>query len=406
MITFVEKNMRLYIGFLGMIFQLLNAQMNTENWQKNTIKTFFLTNEKQKEWIFYPINQVIQVHFDVLESFGSLAYRVLYCTQDWSQCSAPTLEQIQGFAENTLTLADQYYSQNTRVEYIHFNFQLPNANLSFIKTGHYLLQIYDEKSEEIVGQRRLVYYNKEIPLQLQLQEQFATQGWETLLHLKGKKSTRSLQNNLLKIGVLINQNWNFFSVITPVVQNTPESLSFYFKQAENVFPKQGFGFRAELENIEKYNINRQKALLITGIWHYYLRSSDWIFMNNNTNINSYKPVKIQPSSTSDYIKLIIQAPLPDPDETTYLYSSWTNYKKSQDTALDVLLENGSYSINTLVKQGQYPYWLINCKKNEPQNCHFLYPKTRAGIDDRYDVLLYYEDPLEQNYTIIGSVSNL
>ena len=87
-------------------------------------------------------------------------YSITHCNSDWSVSDLHFTEYIDGFPENYIQTFD--FSFNTKVSYVHYELVLPNSDLRFIKSGNYVLTVYDTKQSEVplFTKRFMVYDDK------------------------------------------------------------------------------------------------------------------------------------------------------------------------------------------------------------------------------------------------------
>ncbi|GAB5556367.1 MAG: DUF5103 domain-containing protein [Schleiferiaceae bacterium] len=83
-------------------------------------------------------------------------YKVIHCAADWTPSDLMPQEYINGYFE--YFTQDFEYSVNTYVAYTHYGFMLPNENISFLKSGNYLLVMYEDDPEKPLFTRRFVVY--------------------------------------------------------------------------------------------------------------------------------------------------------------------------------------------------------------------------------------------------------
>jgi len=83
-------------------------------------------------------------------------YKVIHCSADWQPSDLMPQEYIGGYFE--YFTQDFEYSVNTYVAYTHYGFSLPNENISFLKSGNYLLVMYEDDPEKPLFTRRFVVY--------------------------------------------------------------------------------------------------------------------------------------------------------------------------------------------------------------------------------------------------------
>lgn len=101
-------------------------------------------------------NQRLTVEFDMLEEDRRyLRYDITHCNADWQPSGLAYIEYLDGFNEGVVE--DYSFSMGTTVHYVHYRLTLPNEQTRLLKSGNYLLRVYDESSisdEDVLFQCR------------------------------------------------------------------------------------------------------------------------------------------------------------------------------------------------------------------------------------------------------------
>lgn len=82
---------------------------------------------------------------EMSHTYHRYIYRIIHCNADWSQSELFTSDYLNGFNEQTIE--DWQNSEGTTMQYTHYEFCLPNENVSFKASGNYLVQIIDDDSD-------------------------------------------------------------------------------------------------------------------------------------------------------------------------------------------------------------------------------------------------------------------
>lgn len=91
----------------------------------------------------------ILVSFDEIgEDRSYLQCRLVHCNSDWQPSSLTDAEFIDGF--NFAEIEDIGYSSNTFVHYINYHIEIPNDHLQIIRSGNYLLEVFDPDDPDTV----------------------------------------------------------------------------------------------------------------------------------------------------------------------------------------------------------------------------------------------------------------
>ncbi len=94
-------------------------------------------------------DKTIEIRFDELSpELSYLRYSVIHCNADWQPSALVDTEYLEGF--NYANIEDYEYSSGTFTNYVHYKFSLPNEDISFTKSGNYLVQVYREDTPDVI----------------------------------------------------------------------------------------------------------------------------------------------------------------------------------------------------------------------------------------------------------------
>ncbi|MEM6316187.1 MAG: DUF5103 domain-containing protein, partial [Bacteroidota bacterium] len=90
----------------------------------------------------------LSLSFDDLgDDLRNIYYTIIHCNADWTPSVLSPLEYIEGFDENLLEVYN--FSSNTLTEFTNYQLQLPNDQLSWTKSGNYVLVVYENEGEKV-----------------------------------------------------------------------------------------------------------------------------------------------------------------------------------------------------------------------------------------------------------------
>lgn len=119
-----------------------------------TLKVEVLDNFMAPAVIRIGTDDRITIKFDEIgEDNSYLEYRLLHCDADWQPSRLLESEFVSGF--NSQRIEDYAFSSSTFVHYVNYMITLPNADMQFLCSGNYLLQVYDpDNPDETLLQAR------------------------------------------------------------------------------------------------------------------------------------------------------------------------------------------------------------------------------------------------------------
>ncbi len=104
------------------------------------------------------------VSFDeIADDRSFLMARLVHCNADWQPSQLLDSEYADGF--NEARIDDYAFSQNTFIHYVNYRVVVPSENLSPLKSGNYLLEIYPEDDpDEVLLQVRFAVSERRVAI--------------------------------------------------------------------------------------------------------------------------------------------------------------------------------------------------------------------------------------------------
>ena len=97
------------------------------------------------------------LEFDILgETVRDIRYDIVHCDRDWLPSRLTVLDYIQGFAEGDIR--DFAISITGTPAYTSYELMLPNQYVGWRVSGNYLLNLYDDRSGELLARLRFAVY--------------------------------------------------------------------------------------------------------------------------------------------------------------------------------------------------------------------------------------------------------
>lgn len=348
--------------------------------------------------------EILNLQFDELDSdIKTYQYKIIHCNKDWSKSNLSGLDYINGFQENYI---DNYkYSYSTLQSYVHYSTEFPNENIQLIKSGNYIVMVYEENNEEepIITKR---FYVSENSIQIKprikypsdLDNKYYQQEVDfTLLYNKG-----IIINPFSTISVFIEQNHRSDNSITDLKPNfAKENELVYDYDEENVF-NGGNEFRhIDLSNLkietdrvrQMENTNQSHTIWIKPdikrTYKKYLETGDanGRFVIKNINGNNHE-------LESDYVNTIFSLPFPEPlsKGDLYIYGQLTDWKINDKFRLQYNYEELAYKATSYLKQGYYNYNYIYISDTTTKGDISFIEGTHFDTENDYIFKVYYSDP--------------
>jgi hypothetical protein len=394
----------------------LNAQMKyqTQPIEPNikTLQVGILGEKMSLPLLSLNGTEVLNIGFDEMSHQAhTYSYRVLHCNSDWTRSNLNTNEYIAGFTTGDIT--GSRLSMNTSILYTHYNFNLPNENMSFKISGNYVALVYEDNrqdkpilqacfsiSEPRVGISANVRGNTDTELNGKLQQ------IDFDINLNGYRVT----DVNTEIKVIVRQNNRTDNEIT---QLTPTYISdsklSYLNNKELIFEGGNEYHRFDISSVYAASEGVDAIKFERPSYHAYLTPNKIRKTNSYTqdfDVNGRYIVNLQNSEDddvdADYMFVHFNLPSPQPyfDGQLYLGGEFNYNLLNNSARLEYDGSSGNYLKTMLLKQGgyNYQYWFKSKGERkasaervegsywQARNEYSIYVYHRA-FGERYDRLI-------------------
>ena len=141
-------------------------------------------------------------------------YSIEHCDADWTPSELDELDYLDGFPENDIE--EFNYSFNTLMPYTNYTLALPNDDVRWLVSGNYLLKVYDDEEErKLAFTRRFMIVDPLFDVISKLTPTAIVSNRETHHEFDFEINHKDIKinNPESEIQVVVQQNFNFFSVI-------------------------------------------------------------------------------------------------------------------------------------------------------------------------------------------------
>lgn len=89
---------------------------------------------------------------DLSANVNDYAYTIIHCNADWTPSALSEMEYIEGYTE--ADVEDYQFAFNTFTAFTNYKMIFPNEDMTFTKSGNYILLVYNNDTDEPVFSRR------------------------------------------------------------------------------------------------------------------------------------------------------------------------------------------------------------------------------------------------------------
>ena len=126
----------------------------------NYIKTVIFKGYKSNDQFpIVEIDEKFYLSFDDLRgSDENFYYKISFFNYDWTPSKLFKNDFLKGYDDQRIT--NFRSSFGTKQSYTNYKIEFPNEKTKFLKTGNYLLEIFDQKNDIVFSRKFLIYEKK------------------------------------------------------------------------------------------------------------------------------------------------------------------------------------------------------------------------------------------------------
>ena len=415
--------MRILISLLFSLFFVISCEAQTS---EKTIDTVYAENistvifTKTGLPMTLPIIDVknrtnVTVSFDDMDGdVKRYVYQVELCNRDWTPTTLEYNEYAEGFPESKIITYKPGY--NTLLPFMHYTLTLPNQDVRFIKSGNYLLKVYEDGSKKkAVLTRRFMIVEPTLGVSPTLSTASGSKyntHQEFSFNVLAKNF--NVGNPMLEISasVLQNNRWDVAKInVTPkyiqgdnIVFDDRDVLSFQAGKEFRFLDLRSYRIRTErIKKIER-GAETWEAYLYPDVdrsGQVYIKYKDingafLILTNDETE---------EPDLRSEYMQTHFALLRHDSieDASVYLVGKFTDWQLKEEYKMNYheVKQGGFYEVSTLLKQGVYNYQYVVKNKKDTQPDFAALEGDWYEAENEYTIFVYYR-PFGARYDrIIG-----
>ena len=365
-------------------------------------------------------NDQISLKFDNMRGLTKV-YKVMFvhCSANWAPSPLDPFEYLDGFDSDDITnIASSY---NTFHDYTHYQYNFPNDQIKFSRSGNYLLIVYDENLDNLILTQRIKIYTANTIIQGDIGKPnipkyaYFNQAIELDISLLNYNI-----NNPSDITLVIEQNDRWDKSISNLKPSFVRNNVYSYRHQDNNHFPGGKEFRAidlrdinfKSERIHDIILdNPNKIILKVDEFRSFIHKMEWRDLNGQFAINN----NMQNSDTESeynevYFKLQPGHNMEYPDADIYLFGAFNNWEISEEHKMSYNLNNKMYENTLLLKQGVYNYYYAYVSRQDSIVNTSLIEGDSKDTENDYHIYVYVK-PLGEihdeliGYSILNSIKN-
>ncbi len=338
---------------------------------------------------------------DLAEDARYYRFKLQHCDRNWQPSDLVDMEYLDGI--NDQLINNYAFSNQTHIDYVHYQVHFPGDGLTPKISGNYLITIYDENTNEVVLVRKFMVVDKKVFASAILRrpsrvtELRTHQELELTVNFKDFHMSNPLQD--VTVTILQNGHWQrAISNIPP--RNVFGDVIEFDWRGKLVFPG-GMDFRPlDLRNLRYRSFGIHE---ITEFRDGYVvvkdveksRAGRSYFMepdqNGNFVVDNERNYSGDVAVTSEYVEVDFRLDVPQRsgNDRIFVAGGFTNFMADPRFELEFIEEEGLYKGTVMMKQGRYDYLYAVGKGDDPELDFDALEGNSNETENFYLILTYY-----------------
>lgn len=393
--------------------QQYDIQLDNKIYEDGIASVKLLFGEDQLSNPVATLGDTFHISFDDLNlEIRHLKYTFIHCTHDWKLSDLNPIEYIEGFMEEDITTYD--HSFNTIEPYIHYQASFPNENISFTKSGNYILYVYDDTPDNPILTRRFMVVEPlpakilcDVHSAIDVTNRFTHQDVDFTVFTGGYR----IRNPQQSVRATIQQNgrWDNAKIGLVYRSGTSTELHFNYMDGTNSFPG-----NAEFHTFDISTL-RSNADHIVGIsylnhhTHAYVLQDEarpYAAYESRGNINGrcyYRNRDLRNYNSEDYVftHFTLKSSFPFTDGDVYVFGELTDWELQDEAKLHYNREFDFWETELLLKQGVYNYQYVFVPKGSDVIDATYIEGSHYETNNIYNIYIYFQEEGTSYDRLIG-----
>jgi hypothetical protein len=356
---------------------------------------------------------LFQISFDDLNvEVRHLKYTFIHCTHDWQLSQLNPIEYIEGFMEEDITKYE--HSFNTIEPYMHYEAVFPSENISFTKSGNYILYVYDDTPDNPILTRRFMVVEP-VPAKIvcdvhpafDVNNKFTHQDIDFTVFTGAYR----IRNPQMSVRATTQQNGRWDNAKMGLIYHSGvgSELNFNYMDGSNSFPGS-----SEFRTFDITTL-RSNADRIVGISfvnrhnHAYVLQDDarpFSAYESRGNMNGhcyYRNRDLVNEYSEDYVftHFTLKSNTPYNEGNVYVFGELTDWQLQEDAKLHYNKEFDFWETELLLKQGAYNYQYVYLPYGSSTIDATYVEGSHYETSNIYNIYVYYQEEGSSYDQLIG-----
>lgn len=360
-------------------------------------------------------NEILKIKFDQLShNSHAYSYKVVYCNADWSISNLSTTEYLNGYTSATIN--DVQLSNTTTFLYTHYQFDIPNSDMSFKLSGNYLVQIYEDSNiDKPIAQVCFSVCEPKITINHTLRANTDTElnGRMQQVDFELKLNGLIVQNPHNEIKVVVRQNNRYDNEVNNIVPTYINGQILSYTNNKSLIFEGGNEFHSfDISSVYAASRGVDRIKYIQPHYEVFLtqdniqqsKAYNHEFDANGKFVINYQESVNNADTEADYmyVNFILLAKDPFLDGQIYLGGDFYYNLFNESSKVNYDFNAGMYTHRALVKQGGYNYQYRFLKKGNSISSVGKVEGSYWQTTNEYSIYVYFR-PIGGRYDKLVAV---
>lgn len=375
------------------------------------IKTVTFTQSTNNVIPVFRLGESFQLSFDDL--FGNEAdyyFTITHYNYNWTPSELSKNEYLDG--SDNQRIQDYENSFNTLQIYSHYRLNIPNNFVKILKSGNYLISIFNNDRELLFSKKLIIYEDLvDVPMQVKRARNVADNRYKHNLEFSIKSKEILFQNPVQNVKVILLQNgkWNNAIVNIKPQYTIGNDLIFRYDKETQFFAGNEYLYfdnkeiRVATNTIAKIDSNSglYNSHLYTDNSRKYKSYTFYPDVNGNFKIRNLMAQNNEVEADYSWVYFTLFAIDSPANSSIYVTGMFNNNILSAENKMDYNADRGVFEKALLIKQGftNYNYTLLDSKENI--NNKDAIDGNFYETENQYTAIVYYRQNGERYDRVIG-----
>ncbi|MCD4680489.1 MAG: DUF5103 domain-containing protein [Bacteroidales bacterium] len=367
-----------------------------------TIQLYRQGWEMTQPYIQLKTDERLMLSFDDLDpEVKDYKFTLVHCDANWQPSDLLQNEYLLGFTEDFIR--NYKFSINTMQQFVHYDLVFPTEDMQIMKSGNYLLKVYDDIQENMAFVFRFMVFEPLVTINANVvaPSTIADRKYKQEVDFILNSGAYKILNPYSDLKIVITQNGRWDNALIDFKPRMVKNSRLYYDLVdENVF-NGGNEFR--LFNIKslKYALENVYSIEVDnkGNQVYLMNDEPRTFKLYTyvKDINGMRIIQTEDYENddleSDYVYVHFSLPYNAPfvDGNLYIMGELTYWQFSDEGLMHYNYERKAYEATMFLKQGYYNYQYVFLEDGKTAGDVTLIEGNHFDTENEYKIFVYHRE---------------